>query len=164
MSVFDTSIRRLALAIGLVAGCAAIALSAVAQVTQQTQTGTVAIGAAPPVQVEIFVNSAVRLTHAEGATVYRVDGLQLLEAELSQGLPKDEAQASEMARERMQRMGPALQERASQSAHAITLAATYGINRVPAIVLNGSAIVYGVTDVSRAVALYRQQKATKGQR
>jgi len=162
VNAFDTAFHRLALAMGLVAGCAVIALSAGAQVTQQTQAGTVAIGTAPPVHVEAFVNSAVRLTHAEGATVYRVDGLQLLEAELSQGLPKDEAQASEMARERMQRMGPSLQERATQAAHAITLAATYGINRVPAIVLDGSSIVYGVTDVSRAVDIYRQQQATKG--
>ena len=154
--------RRLVLAIGLVAACAVIALSATAQVTQQTQTGTVALGAAPPVRVEVFANSAIHLTNADGATVYLVDGLQLLEAELSQGLPKTQAEAEKIARERMQRMGAALRTRAANAAQGITLAVAYGIDRVPAIVLDGKAIVYGVTDVARAVALYRQQSA-KGQ-
>uniref|UniRef100_UPI0013D2A233 DUF1525 domain-containing protein n=1 Tax=Klebsiella pneumoniae TaxID=573 RepID=UPI0013D2A233 len=43
-----------------------------------------------PIQkVEVFVNSAMVLTNAQGATVYRLDGLQQLQDELSQGLPSD---------------------------------------------------------------------------
>jgi integrating conjugative element protein (TIGR03757 family) len=154
--------ERFALAGLLVAACAGIALNAAAQVTQHTRTGSVALGAAPPVRVEVFLNSTMQVQNAAGAAVYFLDSMQLLEAELSQGLPANEEDAIRVAQERMRHLGPALHQRAAHAATGITLAVNYGIDRVPAIVLDGQAIVYGVTDVSRAVATYRRQQATKG--
>lgn len=141
----------------------AVALGAVAQPVQgstaiaRTPTGPVAM----PHRVEVFANSAMLLTHADGATVYLLDGLQLLEAQLSQGLPTTESEATRVARERMQRLGNQVQARAANAAQGMALAAQYGIDRIPAVVIDGRAIVYGVTDVQKAVAAYalRQESA-----
>jgi len=132
------------------------ALGAAAQPAQgttsivRTPTGPVAA----PHRVEVFVNSAMLVTRADGATVYLLDGLQLLEAQLSQGLPATEAEAARVARERVQRLGGQLQARAANAAQGMALAAHYGIDRIPAVVIDGRAIVYGMTDVQKAVAAY----------
>jgi hypothetical protein len=43
----------------------------------------------------------------------------------------------------------------------LTLAARYGIDRLPAIVINGESVIYGVTDIPSAIQMYRTSK--KGQ-
>jgi len=152
-----------ALRLATTLACLPAALSAAAQPAQgataivRTPTGPVAA----PHRVEVFVNSAMLLTHADGATVYLLDGLQLLEAQLSQGLPSTEAEAARVARERVQRLGGQLQARAANAAQGMVLAAQYGIDRIPAVVIDGRAIVYGMTDVQKAVAAYalRQERA-----
>ncbi|MEE9476547.1 MAG: TIGR03757 family integrating conjugative element protein, partial [Roseateles sp.] len=73
---------------------------------------------------------------------------------LSQGLPSDPNKAAQIAQQRMRAMGAGLQERASNAATGIGLATQYGVDRMPAVVVNGQAIVYGVTDVAEAVRLF----------
>lgn len=155
--------RSAALPLATALACSFAALGGAAQPAQ----GTTAISRTPtgpvasPHRVEVFVNSAMLLTHADGATVYLLDGLQLLQEQLSQGLPTTEAEATRVARERMQRLGGQLQARAANAAQGLALAAQYGIDRIPAVVIDGRAIVYGVTDVQKAVAAYalRQERA-----
>ena len=155
------TVGALRLVIGF--ACLSAALGAAAQPAQgstaivRTPTGPVAM----PHRVEVFVNSAMLITNAAGATVYLLDGLQMLEAQLSQGLPATEAEAAQVARERVQRLGGQLQQRAANAAQGMVLAAQYGIDRIPAIVIDGCAIVYGMTDVHKAVAAYalRQESA-----
>lgn len=116
-----------------------------------------------PIQkVEVFANSAMVLTNAQGATVYRLDGLQQLQDELSQGLPSDPNKAAQIAQQRMRAMGAGLQERASNAATGIGLATQYGVDRMPAVVINGQAIVYGVTDVAEAVRLFLKSAQAQG--
>jgi integrating conjugative element protein (TIGR03757 family) len=118
-----------------------------------------------PIQkVEVFANSAMVLTNAQGATVYRLDGLQQLQDELSQGLPSDPNKAAQIAQQRMRAMGTGLQERASNAATGIGLATQYGVDRMPAVVINGQAIVYGVTDVAEAVRLFLKSAQGNGRR
>lgn len=146
----------------LLVGWALIGASATAQPAGQTRSASVLVNSAGSVvTVEVFSNSAIPLSRAGTATVYLLDGLQLLEAELSAGLPGDEAQAQKLASERMRRLGPQLQQRVSNVAKGLTLARQYGIEHVPAVVIDGSAIVYGVTDVEQAVALYLQRRGGK---
>lgn len=114
--------------------------------------------AEPPLRIEVFANSAMPITNAVGATVYVLDALQLLEDQLSQGLPATEAEALPVARERVRRLGGALQQRAANASQGMVLAARYGIDRIPAVVIDGRAIVYGLTDVAEAVAAYRQRR------
>ncbi|HEX7635291.1 MAG TPA: TIGR03757 family integrating conjugative element protein [Noviherbaspirillum sp.] len=112
----------------------------------------------PPMtsRIEVFTNSSILLTGTEGVKIYYVDGLEQLENELSQGLPNDPQRAAQIARDRLRMMGATLQKRAMNAGEGITRASYYGVNRVPAVVFDGKAIVYGVTDIRRAVALYEQ--------
>lgn len=120
----------------------------------------------PPltVHVEVFTNSSILLTGTEGARIYYMDGLEQLENELSQGLPEDPQRAAQIARNRLRMMGPALQKRAMNAGEGITRASYYGVNRVPAVVFDGKAIVYGVTDIRKAIALYEQAAMARSRR
>lgn len=133
---------------------AIVASGAAAQTATYTRLGGRAAASAPA-RVEVFTNGAILLTQVGGATVYQLDGLQQLEAELSQGLPGDEASAQRIALERMKRLGPALQLRVANAGRGLMLAREYGVERVPAVVIDGKAVVYGMTDVAEAVAAYR---------
>ena len=45
------------------------------------------------------------------------------------------------------------------SARGLAAALQYGLTKVPAIVFDGAAVVYGVTDVNQARAIYRTWRA-----
>ena len=119
-----------------------------------------AAAASEPILIDVFTISdrpIARRAEPPGfiVRVHHIDALHRLEQELSHGLPTDEAQAKSMALRRVQAMGAAFNERTSQAMLGIELAYRYRIDRVPAIVFDqGSHVVYGVTDVDRAIALY----------
>lgn len=148
---------RMRLWLCVAAALATVAFGACAQSTRSTVVTSVGHGPAEPLKVEVFTNAAIALANIGEATVYQLDGLQLLETELSQGLPADEGQAQRIAQERMQRMGPVLQQRVANAGRGLMLAREYGIERVPAVVINGKAVVYGMPDVAAAVAAYRSK-------
>jgi integrating conjugative element protein (TIGR03757 family) len=152
---FCSALRRAAAAL------AAVAVAAGAQTSRSTAVTSVQDGPAAPLKVEVFTNAAIPLANIGQATVYQLDGLQLIEAELSQGLPGDEVQAQRIAQERMQRMGTALQKRVANAGRGLMLAREYGIERVPAVVIDGKAVVYGMPDVAAAVAAYRSKQGAR---
>lgn len=140
----------------------------------QTQTGTVMPGttlsstmlgraaasqtapAATGLRLEVFASSAMFLTNTEGASVHRVDGrAQVLSAINQGGLPADPVKAQALAMERMRAMGPAFQQRMRDDLQATEKVVIYGISRVPAVVIDGARVVYGVTDVRKAVDIAR---------
>jgi integrating conjugative element protein (TIGR03757 family) len=134
-----------------------------AQAQQVIHSQTASTEQGPAVQtallkIEVFTNSTTLLTNTAGAQIYLLDGLKMLELELSQGLSSDAQASAQIAQERIARMGPALQKRAANAAQAITLAKQYGIERVPTVVFGGQAVVYGVSDVAQAAALFSQQR------
>ena len=150
---------------GLVACVSVLALhllngSACAQAPQASSrsgVGTV-FGAAPapwaPVKTEVFASSAMYISNAGQASVYRVDARKQIFAEINQGgLPPDQARALEIARERLKAMGPALKQRILDSLQVTDKVVRYGIDRVPAVVFDGQRVVYGVTDVARATEI-----------
>ena len=47
------------------------------------------------------------------------------------------------------------QNKMQMAAHGLAKAMQYGVDRYPAIVFDGQAVVYGVTDVQTAIAHYR---------
>jgi integrating conjugative element protein (TIGR03757 family) len=139
--------------------------NAQAQQVIQSQTASTVQGPAPQtasqtalLKIEVFTHSTTLLTNTAGAQIYLLDGLKMLELELSQGLSSDAQASAQIAQERIVRMGPALQKRAANAAQAITLAKQYGIERVPAVVFGGQTVVYGVSDVAQAAALFSQQR------
>jgi integrating conjugative element protein (TIGR03757 family) len=49
---------------------------------------------------------------------------------------------------------PAVSQRLENSAKGLAQALHYGIDRTPAIVFDGQAVIYGVTDVDEAIERY----------
>lgn len=143
----------------------ACALGSASNSSAQTGTPSQSADAATePVIVQVFVNSAMVVAAGKSPSKqYLLDGLQMLDAELSAGLPADERAALPIAQERMRRMADAIRARGTNAAEGLQLAMQYGIERLPAIVINGQSVIYGVTDVDQAVALWRQARAS-GQR
>lgn len=91
---------------------------------------------------------------AVSVTIYGLDGLARFEAALSQGLPADVDSATAEA---LRRIGDLDEEHMAPTRHAamgLAKAMQYGIDRYPAIVINGTAVVYGVIDLNVAMQRY----------
>ena len=87
-------------------------------------------------------------------TIYAVDGLERFESGLSEGLPADPDAAKAEALRRIQHLDEARMGPAKNAAFGLAKAAQYGVDRYPAIVFDGRAVVYGVTDLVEALDLY----------
>jgi len=121
--------------------------------------------AVPRIALEVFTTSErpVAALEPESATnglsgyavtVYEIDGLQFIERKLSHDLPTDHGQSRHLAMQRLQRLEEPEIQRMRAAAMGLSKAMQYGIDRTPAVVFDGEAVVYGVTDVSAAVEAY----------
>ena len=108
-------------------------------------------------RVEVFTDHAHPLTHTQAfteLTVYRIDGLAHAQDQLSEGLPADEEAATEIASSRLA-AHPDLKDRMMEAGQGLALAhLQYRLDRYPAIVLDGTSVIYGVTDLAVAKRLY----------
>lgn len=110
-----------------------------------------------PGRIEVFATSAMFVANAQRAEVYRVDAQEQLEAELNQGdLPPDPQQALAIVRQRIRAMDPPLQQRVQAALRATQAVMVYGVQQLPAIVFDGSRVVYGVADVAQAIDIVRR--------
>jgi integrating conjugative element protein (TIGR03757 family) len=119
---------------------------------------SVALQAGEPLNVEVFTAAEFPVSdqddrRLQGATVtvYAVDGLEQLESALSQDLPADEETAKAEALRRVGELSDVRIAPAKDAAIGLAKALQYGVDRYPAVVFNGTAVVYGVTDVGDAV-------------
>lgn len=116
--------------------------------------------------VEVFANSAMVITPIQSEryrlVIHRMDKLEQVKAMINQQLPKGgEGPARAWIAANQERIKRDIRPAAVAAANAISLANYYKIDRLPAIVINRQAVVYGVTDVD--VALQRFQE-TRGDR
>ncbi|MGK5032651.1 TIGR03757 family integrating conjugative element protein [Janthinobacterium sp. MDT1-19] len=112
--------------------------------------------ARPAASVEVFSNSAIYLTNIRDARVYLLDAMEVLDSELSVGLPANERDAQAILRRRLHALGAAaLASRTKSAAEGIVQSARYGVDRIPAVVVNGEAVIYGVTDIDVARAIFQ---------
>jgi integrating conjugative element protein (TIGR03757 family) len=128
-----------------------------------------AVAEESPNRVEIFTASdepasnwqevSASLKEAD-VRVYWLDGIHRLEAELSQRLPADAQSAERAVLERLQHLDKDRRDRVAESALALARAVELGIDRYPAIVIDGQWVLYGLTDLSTAVTLYRRWQAS----
>lgn len=122
--------------------------------------------ALPPVQaqerVEVFLLGTQHMRGAGTATVYHVDGLERANAALSAGLPPDPAQAEAIARRRFEALTEADRRAIGISTQGLAAAMQYRLLKVPAIVFDGAAVVYGVEDVDQARAIYQTWRTRRG--
>lgn len=87
--------------------------------------------------------------------IYMLDTADRLEVRLSENLPTDPELAYRQALDRLQKIPETDRARLQQAAVGLARAAHYGIDRYPAMVFNGHAVVYGLTDLTAALAHYR---------
>lgn len=112
--------------------------------------------------VEVFANSATHI-HAQPQTpylkrIYRVDAMAAISQQLSMRLPGDEAQAKTYMLQAEAQIRKRYQDQIVNAAHGISLAIHYRLDRLPAIVINRNAVIYGIANVDQAVALYQQSR------
>ncbi|WP_084610015.1 TIGR03757 family integrating conjugative element protein [Sedimenticola selenatireducens] len=107
-----------------------------------------------PISGDVGINSQALHEQAE-FHVFELDGIWRSEANLSQGLPADPEQSKRVVLHRFQQLSEEDRARMQRAAMGLAKAMQYGVDRYPAIVFDGEAVVYGVTDVQIAIAHYR---------
>lgn len=129
-------------------------------------------GSSPGPVIEVFTSarhSDVQ-THARGAdgalrnwdvTVYEIDRIQALERDLSRDLPLDPQRSKRVVLHRIKNMDEQTRSRMQFAATALMKARHYGVDRTPAVVFDGAAVVHGVTDLMVALAHYRLWQTTR---
>ena len=86
---------------------------------------------------------------------YELDGIRRNEAKLSEGLQADPEQSKRVVLQRFQQLREEDRAQMQSAAMGLAKAMQYGVDRYPAIVFDGQAVVYGVTDVQTAITLYQ---------
>ena len=110
--------------------------------------------------IEVFTDSSLQIVSGnDHATVYLIDRINRLQQELSNDLPADSESAKTLALQRFQRMDTQLSSELENAAKGLVQAMQYGIDRYPAIVFDGQAVVYGLTDIHAATQLYQGWQA-----
>lgn len=110
--------------------------------------------------IEVFTDSRLQVVSGNApTTVYVLDRINRLQQELSNELPADPESAKALALQRFQRMDAQLSSELENAAKGLVQATQYGIDRYPAIVFDGQAVVYGLTDIRAATQLYQRWQA-----
>lgn len=87
---------------------------------------------------------------------YELDGIQRVEAKLSQGLSADPEQSKQVVLQRYQQLRDEDRAQLQRAAMGLAKALQYGIDRYPAIVFDGEGAIYGVADFDEALRRYQQ--------
>lgn len=112
-----------------------------------------------PVMGETVVNRLVVQGEME-FHVYDLDGIQRIEAQLSEGLTADPEHAKRVVLQRFQQLHEEDRAQMQRAAMGLAKAMQYGIDCYPAIVFDGEVAVYGVTDIGEG--LHRYQRWREG--
>jgi integrating conjugative element protein (TIGR03757 family) len=98
----------------------------------------------------VFTDSAHPVQTSPDARVIELDRAARIEAELSAGLPADPERAAKIARQRVS--DRELQMQLQSAYQDIADARGLAVRKIPAVVVDRRYVVYGETDVSRALA------------
>ena len=93
--------------------------------------------------------------------IYRLNAIQQIESELSRDLARDPGQAKSAVMERIQLLGTDARAEMQNAATGMAKAMQYGIDRLPAMAIDGQAVVYGVMDLHVALWHYAAWQAGK---
>ena len=111
----------------------------------------------PSIAIEVFTGSMNPVANGtDGITVYYIDRIDRIQQELSKDLPANPEAAKQTVLRRFQRK---LSHELENASNGLVQAMQYGIDRYPAIVFDGNAVVYGIIDVRAATQRYRQWQA-----
>jgi len=117
-------------------------------------------------QVEVFITTDLQIVDESALTTkelyqnidlqfYPLNGIQLIETELSKGLTGQPDQSKRLVLQRIQMLDDQTRTRMQRSAVGLARAMQYGIDRFPAIVFDGKVVVYGVIDLNAALVHYQ---------
>ena len=93
--------------------------------------------------------------------IYRLDAMAQISQQLSLRLPMGEEQARAYMLQQQAQIRSRYQAQIVNAAKGMSLAIHYRLDRLPAVVVNRHAVVYGVADVDQAVGLYQQSKGRR---
>ena len=123
----------------------------------------VASPAAGAGDVVAFTLSSMPLRATGGAAVHVLDARDGYAAAFGADLPADPERALAEARRRMATpAGRTALARIAEAAAGNVLASRFGIEKLPAVVVDGRYVVYGVRDVARAVERVEAWRAEAG--
>lgn len=117
--------------------------------------------------VEVFANAAtyvrapVQSPPPYVLRIYRLDAMAQISQQLSMRLPMGEEQARAYMLQQQAQIRSRYQAQIVNAANGMSLAIHYRLDRLPAVVVNRHAVVYGVADVDQAVGLYQQSKGRR---
>ncbi|MGR0116397.1 TIGR03757 family integrating conjugative element protein [Ralstonia pseudosolanacearum] len=94
------------------------------------------------------------------ARIVRLDAPLAIEAELAANLPADPNLATRIVQQRLRGGTDELQRRLREAYQGVTEAWTLGITKIPAVVVDHRYVVYGESDVARAVARIAAYRST----
>ena len=123
-------------------------------------------GLNPSPVIEMFISAQYPLVENDAkragshlqvpeVTVYEIDGIQSAERDLSLNLSAEPQQAKQIALQRIQSLDEKTRLKMQLAAQGLAKAMQYGVDRYPAVVFDGEAVVYGVTDLTVALAQYQ---------
>ena len=122
-------------------------------------------GAEWPQRIAVYVDGPTPISgiHTARSKGVQVDVLDVALAEsfehqLSRNLPKDQAKATYVARNRINRLTSESKAGALLAIKARESARRFGIARYPSIIINGQTIILDESDLRRAVRLWRGLK------
>lgn len=91
--------------------------------------------------------------------ILNLDSVDDIERRLSEGLPASEAEAKEIAQRRIAEIGQAKLDEDIRLAYLpLATMMSSSLDRYPAILFDGQAVVYGVTDIPLAIGYYQRWK------
>ncbi len=123
-------------------------------------SGAVGAADAKPPGVAVFTLASIPVRAAGAAAVYELDRRDRQAAAFGADLPSDpEAALAESRRRLASPAGRALRAELEAAGQGNALAARLGVDRLPAVVVDGRYAVYGVRDVRRALELVAAWRA-----
>ena len=128
-----------------------------------TVNGVVLAGDQPLVEVFTVSVPIIPDHQVDRVQIYEIDGIKRFEAQLSRGLSSDADAARRQAIERVTHVYEGQKKQVQRSAIGLSKAVQYGVDRYPAVVFDGEAVVYGVTDLGEALHRYRQWQEASAQ-
>ena len=105
-------------------------------------------------------NAAYPLTNSASARVILLDAAELLEQQLSEGLPVDPRQAAAIMQQRMRSASEQLGRDLAKAHQDVADVWSLGVMKFPAVVVDRQYVVYGQPDVAAAVASIERYRSS----
>lgn len=117
--------------------------------------------AADTARIEVFTTAGTPIAgiSAPAVRVYTLDAPALIEAEINSELSRDPSTTHRYAQRALKRQWHEAAERLTQADRGLLRGSQYGLEKLPAIVFDGRAVVYGITDLDQALGDYQRWKA-----